>query len=223
METAALFAYGTLWFWLLIVVASIILFACTEFERGALATVTVVVAILVVHIWGGKILLTKVAEHPWRTLEYAGIYLVIGTLWGISKWYSFVRRARRKFDEALDLFREHWKLPGTVDSYRSRTHRHDMGTKDLRSEEEVFKDAWKSVVSDGAYRTISFEYKPDPKKHKERILIWMTYWPWSFLWTMLNDPFKAAYHRILGLLKRISEGAFRDVDDSLQSSTAKKP
>ena len=221
METAALFAFGTLWFWLLIVVVSVILFACTEFEKGGLATVVVIGAIIAIHVWGGKVILTKIAEHPWRSLGYAGIYLVLGTIWGISRWHSFVRRMRRKYDEALELFREHWKLPGTVANLRERTHRNHEG-KDVRNEEEVFKDAWKSVVSDGGYRSIVFEYKPDPKKHKERIVIWMTYWPWSFLWTMLNDPFKAAYRRVLGLLKRISEGAFRDAEDSLTGSTVKK-
>lgn len=104
METTALFAFGTLWFWLLVVGVSIIMFICTEVENGPFATFTVIAAIIAIHVWGGKTLLTGVTQHPWRSLEYAGIYLVLGTFWGVNKWWFFVKRERRKYDEALNLF-----------------------------------------------------------------------------------------------------------------------
>lgn len=214
METAALFAFGTLWFWLLIIAVSILMFIYTEFEKGLLATITVIAAIIAIHVWGGKTLLVSISEHPWRTLQYAGIYLILGTIWGISKWWAFVKRQRRKYGEALDIFKADFKKPGAAESWRHRTPGYG-NQKDTRNEETLFKEAWKSCVETGAYKENSFEFKPDPKKHKSRILIWMTYWPWSFLWTMLNDPFKAAYYRVLGLLKKISVGAFKDVGDPL--------
>lgn len=217
META-LFAYGTLWFWLLIVAASFVLFACTEFERGLFATITVVVALCVLHFAGGHTLFRYIIDHPARTFEIFGAYLALGTFWGVNKWWFFVRRMRRKYDEALEEFRKEFKKPGSLDSYRRSTLRslaphsdYEMAIRqDKRTADEVFKEAWKQIVEKKDYCSIEFEFQPDPKKHKRRILIWMTYWPWSFLWTMLNDPFKAAYQWVLGLLRKISVGAFRD-------------
>lgn len=217
META-IFTFGTLWFWLLIIAASFVIFACTEFERGALATATVVVALCILHFAGGKTLFHYIVGNPARTFEIAGVYLALGTFWGVNKWWFFVKRQRRKHDEALGEFRKEFMKEGTLDRYRRSTLRATAGVGDYetairtdkRTPDEVFKAAWKEIVEKKDYSAIEFEFQPDPKKHKRRILIWMTYWPWSFLWTMLNDPFKAAYHWVLGLLRNISVGAFRD-------------
>jgi hypothetical protein len=225
-----LFEFGTLWFWLLIIAASFVLFACTEFERGFLATVTILVAVLVLHFAGGEKILKYVVDHPARTFQGAGIYLLLGTFWGVNKWYFYVKRQRRKYDEALDAFRKEFKKEGNLDTYRRATIRSagisgDYETQvrhDKRTPDEVFKAGWKQIVDKKDYCAIEFEFQPDPKKHKNRILIWMTYWPWSFLWTMLNDPFKAAYHWVLGLLRRISHSAFREVQDPVLEATEKK-
>lgn len=60
---------------------------------------------------------------------------------------------------------------------------------------------------------------PSPRDHKARIMIWMAWWPWSMLWTLLNDPikrlFRAIYRALLTRLQKISERAFRRVDDDL--------
>lgn len=229
META-LFAYGTLWFWLLIVAASFVLFACTEFERGFFATITIIVALCILHFAGGKTLFDYAIHHPARTFQILGAYLALGTFWGVNKWWFYVKRQRRKHDEALEEFRKEFKKEGALDRYRRSTLRPRLAhseieealRSDKRTADEVFKAAWKEVVEQQTYGAIVFEFQPDPKKHKRRILIWMTYWPWSFLWTMLNDPFKAAYHWVLGLLRKISVGAFRDVaSPSLEVSEKK--
>lgn len=219
METAALFAFGTLWFWLLIIAASFVLFACTEFDRGFFATLTVVGCIIALHVWGGHKILNYVVDNPARTFQYAGIYLLLGTFWGVNKWWFYVKRQSRKAQEALEAFRKDFERPAVVEDYRRRTlgpRTSDYVTsiqQDKRTPDEVFKSAWKDIIKLERYDEHIFEFQPDPKKHKRRILIWMTYWPWSFLWTMLNDPFKAAYHWVLGLLKRISNSAFRDLGD----------
>ncbi len=229
META-LFTFGTLWFWLLIIAVSFVLFACTELERGLFATITIVVALCVLHFGGGKTLFQCVIGNPARTFEIAGIYLALGTFWGVNKWWFYVKRQRRKYDEALEEFRKDFKKEGALDRYRRSTMRqmvphvdYEMAIRsDKRTPDEIFKAAWKDIVDKRDSCAVEFEFQPDPKKHKSRILIWMTYWPWSFLWTMLNDPFKAAYHWVLGLLRNISIGAFRDVASPSLEITEKK-
>jgi hypothetical protein len=39
-------------------------------------------------------------------------------------------------------------------------------------------------------------YKTNPANEKSRTLFWISYWPWSLVWTLLNDPLKRAARRI---------------------------
>ena len=52
-----------------------------------------------------------------------------------------------------------------------------------------------------------------------RIMMWMTWWPWSALWTLINDPIKRAFLALFQALKarfqKMSEYAFRNIDDDL--------
>jgi hypothetical protein len=47
------------------------------------------------------------------------------------------------------------------------------------------------------------------KEHKSRIMTWMSFWPMSLLWTLLNDPirklFTEIYTRISGTLQKIAD------------------
>ena len=56
---------------------------------------------------------------------------------------------------------------------------------------------------------------PKASYHKDRIITWMIYWPFSMLWTLINDPvrrgFEWIYRRIGKLMQSISERVFRGV------------
>lgn len=56
---------------------------------------------------------------------------------------------------------------------------------------------------------------PKVSKHKAQIMLWMTYWPWSALWTLTNDPVKRAakfiYARIGGIMQSMSNKVFEGV------------
>ncbi|MBI2473417.1 hypothetical protein HYV70_02595 [Candidatus Uhrbacteria bacterium] len=60
---------------------------------------------------------------------------------------------------------------------------------------------------------------PSMENHKKRILMWMTWWPWSLTWTILNDPIRRIFQALLEALKgefqRRAEKAFRRIDDDL--------
>lgn len=56
---------------------------------------------------------------------------------------------------------------------------------------------------------------PLVKDNKDKIILWMVYWPWSAIWTIINDPvrrfFDFVYMRISGLYQKISDRIFKDV------------
>lgn len=58
--------------------------------------------------------------------------------------------------------------------------------------------------------------KPEPEDYKGRIISWIIYWPASMFWTILNDPIRKLgrqlYYTIAGVLKRISDSAWKDED-----------
>ncbi len=67
---------------------------------------------------------------------------------------------------------------------------------------------------------------PSAVNNKARIMMWMTWWPWSALWTLLNDPIKRAFRALFQALKarfqKMSEYAFRHIDDDLVIKTDSK-
>ena len=58
--------------------------------------------------------------------------------------------------------------------------------------------------------------KPTPDNFKSRIASWIVYWPPSLIWTILNDPLRRIgrriYDGVAGLLKSISDSAWKDED-----------
>lgn len=58
--------------------------------------------------------------------------------------------------------------------------------------------------------------KPTPDNFKARITAWIVYWPPSLFWTLLNDPLRRIgrmiYEGVAGILKRISDSAWKDED-----------
>ena len=61
------------------------------------------------------------------------------------------------------------------------------------------------------------DYKPRALDHKRRILIWMSYWPWSMVWTLINDfvkdIFEFIFHRLHDAYQKVSDDAFRGVEE----------
>ena len=53
------------------------------------------------------------------------------------------------------------------------------------------------------------------RENKSRIIMWMAYWPWSLLWTTINDAVKRIYREIYQAIQRllqgISDSVFKDV------------
>jgi hypothetical protein len=78
--------------------------------------------------------------------------------------------------------------------------------------------AWQAVVQQGHWYNGSADISiipPRPNDHKSTILTWMTFWPASLFWTLLNDPVRAAFQHIYAsmvrTLQNISNHAFSHV------------
>jgi hypothetical protein len=60
---------------------------------------------------------------------------------------------------------------------------------------------------------------PQVRLHKGDIMLWMTYWPFSGLWTLINDPirkvFRTIYTHIAKSLQAISDRMSKGVTADL--------
>lgn len=119
-------------------------------------------------------------------------YLAIGALWAIAKWWFFVSGERRKYDE----FKSYWMTRYNICDNVIPENLKDQFMLDLPK----------------SYEPDRFVLMPMPAYYKEAIFVWIAYWPWSCLWTLINDPVRRAcsftYEYITGLLERISKNAW---------------
>ena len=115
------------------------------------------------------------------TIVYGVIgYLVVGMNWGFVKWWFFTRAAATAYREARD--RKYPNMPAG-----------EMLTPEQR--ERLFND----FVIPSKYVPILTDRRVS--NYKTRIITWVTYWPISMFWTLLNDPIKMLvkflYHRVI--------------------------
>lgn len=195
-----LFFLGTLGFWALLALECIILITFVNYEKGGWATASLIGTVALVHFGSNLDVIASIAAHPYLTVGAIVAYFAIGTVWAIAKWKLFVDDLRAEYDEAKADFLEHKGVEGTVipdelkrDWQRAAPHRTDSGKP------------------------------PQARRHKSRILMWMSYWPWSVFWTFAHDfvvkVFNRIYNSISSLLQRISDNAFEGVADDFTITT----
>ena len=68
-----------------------------------------------------------------------------------------------------------------------------------------------------SYKTKHIPEIPLVSNHKSDILMWMTYWPFSTVWTLLDSPVKKVftfiYDRIGGLMQGMANKMFKSIVD----------
>lgn len=174
----------------------VLLVAFTDWEWPGCAAISLIIFGALLQLCGNDVL-GWIIGHPFQLCFYIGLYFVAGTLWSIVKWGLFVREERAKYDDFKARF-----------------------LKDNKVQGEDIPDELKDKYLDQLSRHYGYSYmdhvKPSPTTHKARILTWMTYWPWSALWTILNDPIRKAfthiYYRISVLLQKMSDAAFKGTE-----------
>lgn len=78
---------------------------------------------------------------------------------------------------------------------------------------------WKSIFKSST----SFDL-PSAMEYKAEIMGWLAFWPWSFVWTMLNDPIRKFFNTLFNLLSEsfdsISRWRFRELIDAKAAEAA---
>lgn len=222
MEWALLFAAGTLWFWVLLTVATVVIIGCMELERGFWATTTLVITCALLNVFGDIPILKWAWQDPLTVLMYVGIYFTAAAIWGVWKWELFVRDQRHRYNEARAVFlqangvkgnempenlKQKWEDEWNDSNVKVdflRMHNRSRGAEDwLHEIPEWLEKDWKRYSEqrgqpkhDRWLRCNCANAKIEVNQHKRKVLMWMTYWPWSLAWHLVNDPVRKICKRI---------------------------
>lgn len=202
----AIFAVGTLWFWLLIIGETCLLFYCSDcFDDldddipAGLATVSIIATLLLLQFLGNLNWLGSV--FSWRSLFWISGYLVCGILYAAWRWYRFVVKAGEAFKEAKAEFLKN----------------NNRKCEDLENDAKLRTDLYKHVASfwRSPAKLIESDGRILVRRHKARVMSWMMYWPWSGLWYLIHDfvkeVFEHVYRLVHDIFQRISDYALRDI------------
>lgn len=195
-------AVGGLLFWILIIIVGLVLFVVVANERPGWATISVVATLLLLAWLGDFNLWTVITHNPLWAVALFFAYVALGVGWSFWKWWFFVTDKRDKF---LELKAEYERV-----------------TKDGRSKTEtITSDEYNRLYYslDHLCREMELSKKPRAKDNKARILTWTIWWPWSFIWTLVDDPlkkfFKYIYKKLQATYQKIADSIYKGVDENI--------
>ena len=182
----------------------------TEVEHFGWATVTLLGSLVAFavcghyHVFGLPSLVEFVREHGLWALAYVGAYVLVGVVWSFVKWFSYLMSFRDAFRVQKEAFFKFRGLGGL------------MVTAPVPEEH---KAAFEEFLRNNA-RTSGQHYgqllsmeRPRASKNKARITAWASFWPFSFVGTLLNDPvrrlFNFLFNHFKALYQKMSDWVFR--------------
>lgn len=182
--------FGTIWFWLvltgtlglIIYFLESALYSSQDTGGGVKATITLGLFIGAYYLFGSHEhifgILQYIKLHTGTIIGLFALYLILGVVWAVVKWYFYLLNKREYLSGRLEA----------------------------------------SSISDIDY------YIPVAKENKARIMSWMMYWPFSGVWTLINDPvrkaFQLVYRNIENFFDKMSASIFAELKNKNQEKLA---
>ncbi len=189
------FVFFGIWWWLLVAAVIIADVWFLEYDNGVGATFSLIVFAAAMFFFGDWNPFPWMAANPLWTIGVVLGYFVAGGLWSIIKWYYYCLNIRDEYNDLKDDFFEEHGIKG------------DKIPSQLRAN-------WQHKLDYSSFRKGSIV--PVARKHKSTILMWMTHWPFSAVWTILNDPIRRIFMRIYacltGTLQKVSDKVFANTE-----------
>lgn len=200
----SLFVIGTFWFWLLLAAATLFIGVCVTSEKFGKATLCMLGTFLVLALFGNFNVLNWLRDNPIQnTLIGFASYFLIGAVWSVAKWWFFVRRQREEYDELKRGFLKHRGVEGNIIP-------------------DHHKSTWRETIAHARGFRFAPTFPPRARHFKGKITAWMTYWPWSMIVTVIDDPirklFNAIFNAIQGVFQGISDKAFKNVSGDFEQA-----
>lgn len=197
-----LMAVGAVGFWVLLGLETLILLALIEYERPWWGTFSLLMTGLLLHFVCDLNILGLALTHPGLTALVAGGYFVVGTAWSVVKWFLFALKRKEEYLEA----KEHWRV---------EDEQREAFDRDRQNLVKTGPTKWEDSARRAGFLNRKGTLVPLVRENKERVMLWMVYWPWSALWTIINDPIKRLFRHIFNMiqdaLQVVANRVFADV------------
>ena len=221
---------ATWWFWLVVLEIALI-FWFLALDHGDWASYSLIVfLVLLWFIPGGADFFKWIAANP-KTVGWVALaYFPIGAIWGVVKWLLFAYDRLDEYKTTMTEFPEHYD--NRVSQLRSI---HESKHAKKKKEWEIYGDSkneeayaelkekdpfvlpnrdkeMKDFLNRQLGHSWSKKYPPQISDHKGDYIRWLSYWPFSLLYTLTHDFIRriarAFYNAISKYLQSISDWVF---------------
>ena len=171
-----------------LIIESILLLICIAYESGVSATLSLIVAGFVIHLAGFVNVRDFVTNNISGILWGSLCYVIAGIIWSFVKWILFVFKKKEAYDKRWADFQI--------------LHKHEGEAK--------IKELWKQII------VSSQRSAPQVGDYKDRIALWFFYWPFSMINTVVQDftkkLFNLVYNTVKNSFQRVSDRIFANND-----------
>jgi len=202
---------------LLVIVVLLVLFCVeailTEVEHWGWASLTLVATLVGLHFLHIFSVWDFVKSHTVEALLGTGGYVVIGVVWSFIKWFSFLLGFRDAYREQKENFFAFKRLPANsnLDAALEEEFLKGLSGEDRYSHRYIEDEGGKKIANISprwwskvnTYRGNSLHIKPKASNNKARITSWGTFWPFSMVGTIINDPLRRLWNFLWGQLKAL--------------------
>jgi len=206
---AAFFILGSAWFWVGSVGLFILILALEENDRHFWAGLSLLAFVFLMERSGA----ISIFSSPLIVLKWGAVYMAAGAGWSFVKWFSFLHKQSDKLQKLkLEwLTKSNNGLLDRKSTFEGRTDHLavEVGTKIPKEQ----MDSYRNYLYENGYLARSHNpLIPQISDNKARITSWIVWWPWSALWTILNDPIRRLaefiYNRLQTTYQAIANRVF---------------
>ncbi len=180
-----------MWWWILFALFIMADIFFLEHDNGFGATSIVIAFLVTIFFFGDWNPFPLMMADPLLAVELVLGYFIFGAVWAVVKWYFHGLNERDEYRVIKQRFFSNEGIAG------------DKIPQDLISK-------WENLVE----RRFSKGVPPDWMQSKATMTMWMSHWPFSLVWTVLNDPirriFMFIYSRLGGIMQWITDRQFKN-------------
>lgn len=182
---------ATFWFWL-VAIETIVIFTCVARDSGTVAAVSLIIFGALLYWVADVDFISWFGDNP--EYLYFGVpgYFIVGFLWSLTKWILFLFDKKSEFNKEKQNFLMAAGLPPNTSLTHKAVEEGSLAQETLTKWKERRYPATKRV--------------PRVRDHKYDIMRWIGYWPFSLLWSLVDD-----------FVKRISRAIYNLIHDIFQT------
>ena len=200
--TAAVLILGSAWFWAVTVGLFFLILVLEETDRHFFAGLSVLAFVFVMEQSGAISIFTS----PLVVLKWGAVYMAVGAAWSFVKWFSYLHQRSDKLKRLKLQWIKERNATVTRNELEDPLLPVEVGTKIPKGEMKDFREFLTAEGYLGRQNYGSTSVIPKVSDNKARVTGWIVWWPWSALWTILNDP-----------IRRLANAIYNQLQDAYQA------